>query len=127
MEKTCTKQASSNTPVYDGSLIRWFLQRFTGFILLVCLAIHVIVLHFASEPITLQFVINRIQGSTFWVVFYCVFLTTTLFHGLNGLYGIIVDYAPSTVLKRILTGMFWMGGLIAFAWGTRVLLMFWIT
>lgn len=124
MEMTYTGKASSNTPVSDSSLLRWFLQRLTGFILLACLAIHVIVLHFTHEPIKLQIVVNRIQSATFWPIFYCIFLGATMFHGLNGLYGIIMDYAPSLTLKRVLSWSFWIIGLIAFAWGLQVLLMF---
>ncbi len=113
-------------PAHDESLVRWFLQRLTAIILLACLGIHIAVLHFASEPINLQFVINRIEGNIFWAIFYLVFLASTLFHGLNGLYGIIVDYAPSDNLKRLFAWLFWIVGSMSFAWGVRVLLLFFL-
>ena len=112
--------------VHDESLVRWFLQRLTAVILLVCLGVHVAVLHFTTEPISFQFVINRIEGSIFWAIFYLVFLSSTLFHGLNGVYGVIVDYAPSDKFKRILTWLFWIAGSLSFVWGVRVLFLFFL-
>ncbi len=126
MEKIYTKKALNNMPARDDGLLRWFLQRLTAIILLACLGVHVTVLHFTSEPINLEFVINRIEGSIFWAIFYLVFLSSTLFHGLNGLYGVIVDYAPSRNLKRLLTWLLWIIGSVSFVWGVRVLVQFFL-
>jgi succinate dehydrogenase hydrophobic anchor subunit len=127
METTYTKKALSNMPeskVSDFSSLRWFLQRTTAVILLACLVIHVLTLHFTKEPITFQFVINRVQDSLFWGSFYLVFLSTTLFHGLNGTYGVIMDYAPSNIIKNLTLWSFWIIGILSFFWGVRVLILF---
>lgn len=109
----------------DLVLIRWFLQRLTALILAVCLVIHIVVVHFSfAEIISFDAVARRIKADNFWVFFYIVFLSTTLFHGLNGLYEIINDYAPSRNLRLVLAWLFWIIGILAFAWGVYVLLMF---
>ncbi|MBI4835121.1 MAG: hypothetical protein HY811_09930 [Planctomycetes bacterium] len=107
----------------DLSTIRWFFQRITGILLTALLAIHIITLHFTvSEVISFDTVVTRIQSSIFWLFFYTLFLLLTLWHGFNGVYEVVSDYAPSPGLKRFMIWFFWLFGLILFAWGMNVLL-----
>lgn len=101
---------------------RWFLQRFTGIILSACLITHMVVIHFSGgEVIDFKSVLTRIQSNTFWTVFYIVFLTTTLFHALNGVYEIIEDYNPPRWLRISLAAGFWLVGMLATYWGIMTL------
>jgi succinate dehydrogenase hydrophobic anchor subunit len=107
----------------DLSALRWFFQRLTGLFLTVLLAIHIITLHFTvSEAINFQIVVTRIQSSVFWLIFYVSFLFLTLWHGFNGVYEVVCDYAPSAGFRRFMIWFFWLFGLLLFAWGMNVLL-----
>lgn len=104
------------------TLIRWFLQRLTALLLVIILVVHIIVTHFTSGSINFETVVQRIQSSIFWLIFYSLFLLSALFHGINGVYGIIEDYAPSPNLRKVIAWFCWILGLIAFGWGLQVLL-----
>jgi len=68
------------------SLLRWFLQRLTGLILAICLIVHTVVLHFSSNSaIDFNVVAGRLVNPL-WFIFYLVFLSSAIFHGLNGVY-----------------------------------------
>lgn len=117
-----TEIVSSPEHTKSGGGLRWFLQRFTGIILSACLITHVVVIHFlGGEVIDFKSVVARIQSSAFWSVFYIVFLTSTLFHALNGVYEIIEDYKPPRWLRISVIVIFWLAGLMATYWGIMTL------
>lgn len=93
----------------------WFLQRITALMLTVFLFMHVQALHFATngKPIVFNLVTERLQGpfAAWWSLFYLLFVPAALFHGLNGLYGILMDYAPSVSFRRFVLILFWVVGL----------------
>ncbi|MBI4712478.1 MAG: hypothetical protein HY762_04135 [Planctomycetes bacterium] len=106
----------------DFAIVRWFLHRVTGVALAACLIVHTIVIHLSGESaINLHTVSGRIQDSLLWGVFYLVFLGAVLFHGLNGVYEIIIDYAPPVLVKNGAAILFSLIGLLAFVWGIVVL------
>ncbi|MEK7449944.1 MAG: hypothetical protein AAB019_10750 [Planctomycetota bacterium] len=111
---------------------RWFLQRITALILVACLAIHLVLLHFIAPERKFHLVLERIQGNKFWAFFYIAFLLAALFHGLNGTYEILEDYLPNgqagaakrkfTGTLKKLTGWFlWILGIACFVYGMMVL------
>jgi len=103
---------------------RWFLQRLTGLLLAVFLITHIVVIHFSgNSPIDVNAAQARFQNP-FWLIFYILFLTNTIFHALNGLYGIIEDYNPSAALRLFLSVVLWCTGVVALIWGILVIL-FW--
>ncbi|MFH0889026.1 MAG: succinate dehydrogenase, hydrophobic membrane anchor protein [Planctomycetota bacterium] len=103
---------------------RWFLQRFTGLLLALFLITHVVVLHFSGgSPVDFKIVVSRLANS-FWLIFYVLFLTNTIFHALNGLYGVVEDYNLSRTLRLLLSVALWSIGLIAVIWGIYVLIAF---
>ncbi|MFA5794482.1 MAG: hypothetical protein WC980_05375 [Candidatus Brocadiia bacterium] len=111
----------SETPKGAGGL-RWFLQRFTGIILSACLITHVVVIHLTGgEVIDFKSVLVRIQSSLFWSIFYMTFLSSTLFHALNGVYEIIDDYKPPRWIKMSIAVGFWFVGVISLYWGGATL------
>jgi succinate dehydrogenase / fumarate reductase membrane anchor subunit len=93
----------------------WFLQRITALMLTVFLFMHVRALHFgtAGRMIDFRFVTERLQGplAGWWTFFYLLFVPAAMFHGLNGLYGILLDYAPSVAFRRVMLVLVWIVGL----------------
>lgn len=96
----------------------WILQRVTGLFLTFFLIVHIDVLHFTNQGIiNFDLVTQRLHSSFLWVIFYTLFLPACLFHGLNGLWGIVLDYRPRpNVQKAVLFG-FWVIGILTFFWG----------
>lgn len=73
--------------------IPWLLQRISAAILVVLLIIHFWVGHYASwgTPITFAGVHMRLQNAAF-VIVDSMLLMLVVFHGLNGLRNILLDY-----------------------------------
>ncbi|MDA8431975.1 MAG: hypothetical protein M0Z60_03310 [Nitrospiraceae bacterium] len=70
----------------------WVLQRITGTLLFAGLIVHFSVMHFSgSRQITEEFVLERIS-SPYWKAFDLAFLSSAIFHGFNGLWGIALEY-----------------------------------
>lgn len=76
--------------------LEWYSQRITGGLLLVLLAAHFWVEHFMTAPLrrgdlTFEVIARRISNPA-WQAIDIAFLIVALFHGLNGLRNIILDY-----------------------------------
>ncbi len=76
----------------------WLLQRITGALLLVLLAAHFWVEHFMTAPVrhgelTYEIVAARLANPA-WRAIDIAFLIVALYHGLNGLRNIVLDYGP---------------------------------
>lgn len=80
-----------------GSTIPWLLQRISAAVLVFLLIIHFWVGHYASfgAPITFAGVQLRLQNALF-VIVDSMLLVSVVFHGLNGIRNIILDY-PSVL------------------------------
>jgi len=99
----------------------WVLQRLTGLILVVGLAVHFWVLHFAIErPVTFDKVLERLRYPG-WVLFDLLLLVAAIYHGLNGLWAIILDYAPNDLSKRVVGLVLWIVGIVTLLIGVHVL------
>lgn len=104
----------------------WLLQRITGAFLAIFLFTHVKVLHwdfnFATQGlIDFSFVINRLQGNIGWAIFYFLFIISALFHGLSGLWAIILDFRPSVGAQRIWLVILWAAGILTAYYGLTTL------
>jgi succinate dehydrogenase / fumarate reductase, membrane anchor subunit len=98
--------------------LEWYFQRITGGLLLVLLAAHFWVEHFMTAPLrrgdlTFAVIASRISNPA-WQAIDIAFLLVALFHGLNGLRNIILDYgrlgkraASAMVLALVLIGVAW--------------------
>jgi len=76
--------------------IKWYVQRITGGLLLFLLAAHFWVEHFMTAParrgdLTYQVIVARVSNPL-WQAIDISFLVIALYHGLNGLRDIILDY-----------------------------------
>lgn len=107
----------------------WFLQLVTGALMAVFLGTHMVIMHLEDilsffgikvhEPTSWGSMIER-AGKGFWLAFYILFLAFVLYHGLNGLRGIILELTPSAKTERIITWAIVALGIVAFALGTYV-------
>jgi len=73
----------------------WIFQRISAVLLTIFLVVHFGVMHFVDPKVELTFTTSslRLQGLLYFVVD-AGLLTLGLFHGLNGLRNIILDYWP---------------------------------
>src|SRR5713226_7725746 len=90
------------------SVIGWYLQRITGALLIVLLVAHFWVEHFMSAnlrrgDLTYEAILGRISNPV-WQVIDISFLLIALYHGLNGLRNIVLDYSRIGVrAARVIT------------------------
>ncbi|MGE5299382.1 MAG: succinate dehydrogenase, hydrophobic membrane anchor protein [Acidobacteriota bacterium] len=74
----------------------WVLQRLTGLLLMAGLIVHFTVMHFSGErQISHEFVLSRIS-SPYWKAFDLAFLFSVIYHGFNGLWGILLEYVGAS-------------------------------
>jgi len=108
----------------NRGLVRWFLQRGTAIVLAAGVFVHFAVIHYGVErPITAAKVAARLS-SPGWVAFDCVLLLCALFHALNGVHGVILDFNPSERTRNISGWTFWVLGGIGALVGVANLLPF---
>ena len=111
---------SSRSPLF------WLLQRITGAFLAVFLFTHVKVLHwdfnFTTQGLLdFTFVIDRLSGNIAWVIFYFLFILSALFHGLSGLWAIVLDFRPSGSAQKTWLAILWVIGILTALYGLRTL------
>jgi succinate dehydrogenase / fumarate reductase, membrane anchor subunit len=104
-----------------GRAIHWWLQRVTGAALLVLLVMHFWVEHYASDVRHGELSFESVQrrmSNPWWVAIDLAFLFIALYHGLNGLRNIILDYGWVTPrIARPITGVIVIVGLVWGYWG----------
>ena len=107
-------------PVRSSGSWAWILHRFTAALLILLLGAHFWVLHFvpANAIITFGGVSARLQQVLFWIIDYGL-LVTGLYHGLNGLRNVALDYWPRT--NRSLAVVLLIAGLAAAVYGAGAL------
>jgi succinate dehydrogenase / fumarate reductase, membrane anchor subunit len=105
----------------NARAFNWYLQRITGAALLVLLIMHFWVEHYSVEArtqgITYEVVQNRFFRNPWFVAIDLSFLFIALYHGLNGVRNIILDFS---FVKRA-ARPFVTGGLVGFG----VLVAYW--
>ncbi|MBZ0155925.1 MAG: succinate dehydrogenase, hydrophobic membrane anchor protein [Alphaproteobacteria bacterium] len=81
-------------------VVGWLLQRVTGVLLVAGLAVHFLVMHFSGpEKITHAVVLERIS-TPWWKTFDVVFLTSVIYHGFYGMWGLAEEYIRPEGLRR---------------------------
>lgn len=101
----------------------WLLQRCTGIILVLLLAVHMFLTHFVSpqDPITLQSIHNRMNIPAVVMVNYLL-LFLGLFHGLYGLQVVIMDMVPRKLNPKVVGAILTIMGIYLGVVGTNTLL-----
>ncbi len=108
------------------SVLFWLLQRVSGLFLAIFLFTHVKVLHWdfdftAQGLLDFTFVIDRLQGNVGWSIFYFLFIISALFHGLNGLWAVVLDFRPSKIIQKVWLVVLWIMGILAAYYGFTTL------
>lgn len=102
----------------------WLFQRVSAAVLAVGLVIHFIVLHFIIErPVTMEKVAERLK-SPGWVAFDCVLLIGCIYHALNGINSILLDFKPARRFERFVSCSLWAIGAVAAILGIANLIPF---
>jgi succinate dehydrogenase / fumarate reductase membrane anchor subunit len=102
--------------------INWYLQRTTGAALLVLLIMHFWVEHFAAEVrtpagLTFEVIQRRFFQNPWFVAIDISFLFIALYHGLNGIRNICLDYTWGTRFRTPITIALVMFGIFVAYWG----------
>ncbi len=107
-----------------GSAYGWLFQRITGIFLAFFLILHFQVLHFTKEwKIDFRLVTERLE-STWWVIFYLIFVPAGLFHAFNGAWQVIHDYRPKIRTQKTVKAFLWILGIAISVYGYYLIVTF---
>lgn len=111
--------------VGPGGAMAWLLQRLSGFLLIVLLATHLLLLHYGGDQqLVFASVTIRLQTLLF-IIIDTGLLALGLYHGLNGLRNVILDYDLSRRAGAVLTTVLWIVGIFMTIYGATALYSFW--
>jgi succinate dehydrogenase / fumarate reductase membrane anchor subunit len=83
----------------SGGIRDWFLQRWTGMILVFLLITHFVISHFHGHPyVTYEMVMERLANPV-WKFFDLSFLYLAAYHGVMGFATVMADYKINATLK----------------------------
>jgi len=129
------EKAGVTTPwTFVGSgFLPWLLQRVTAIGLVVLLPIHIVINHLANISkveegilpglVVFSDVMQRFESPAYWVVD-VLLLSFALYHGLNGVRNVAIDYGLHGVGEKVVTGALSLVGVAAFAFGIIALAAF---
>lgn len=127
------KVREAPTSVAGLSFWPWFLQRVTGGALLILLTLHIVVNHIFNIAeveddilpglVVYSDVADRFETAGYWVIA-VLLLSFALFHGLNGIRNILLDYGLRGTGDRIVIGALLGVGMVAFTFGIIALAAF---
>ena len=117
---------------YGGSKntgsIGWLLQRITAVLLLLLLLAHFVVIHYSGTgDVNFDIVKDRLMHPVWgpvWKTITLLLLGTALFHGLNGVWGVLLDYIRSGAVRIWLFSLIVTIGLILVTLGSITILTF---
>jgi succinate dehydrogenase / fumarate reductase membrane anchor subunit len=89
------------------SVALWLLQRITAVLLVVLLGLHIWASNFATD-----------WAGIFRAGVDLTLLALALFHGLNGVRTVVLDFGLGYQARRFLSVSLWMLGFVAFLFGT---------
>lgn len=106
-----------------GNLWAWIFQRISAVVLLVLVAVHFGIMHFVDPTVEITFADSslRLQGALYFLVD-AGLLTLGIYHGLNGVRNIILDYWPKS--GRTAGLILSLVGLVAIGYGSTALFVF---
>ena len=111
----------------------WLFQRISGLLLIFLLTVHIWMGHFSGlseviagrqeEVVLFEIVEQRLAQGLFIFVDFSL-LALVLFHGLNGIRNILLEWAPAARRQKQVTRGLGILGAVTFIYGARVLLVF---
>ena len=110
----------------------WFFQRVSGLMLIALLAVHIWMSHFSGlgavidgrqDELVLFGIVKRRLAQGLFVFVDFSLLALVLYHGLNGVRNILLEWRPASQRRQVTTGL-WLLGAAAFAYGAWALMQF---
>ena len=77
----------------------WLFQRVTGLALFALIMVHFGLMHYMGPEKRMYADVVRRLSNPLWKTFDLLILTLALYHGLNGLWGIVEDYVGRASLR----------------------------
>lgn len=108
-----------------GRAILWFIQRITGLILGFGVVFHFIMFHYLGYKVGVTYFEARDRLiSPGWIALYTVLLGMAIFHGMNGLWGIFLDFNLGPKTKQYIKSSLYILGAFLFIFGLFILIRF---
>jgi succinate dehydrogenase hydrophobic anchor subunit len=101
-----------------GGVWPWLGQRVTAVLVLVTILVHLVLTHYVNiGRLSFDNIADRLAGGVV-LVNDIVLLVAVVFHGLNGLRMVVLDWGVSTVTgRRVLDAVLWLVGIASIAYG----------
>lgn len=95
----------------------WMMQRVSAVVLIFLAFTHFGIQHFTSDAVSTALTVAHRMNNPWWQGYYVIFIVLALYHGINGVLGIIHDYAPKPLVRGIFAIIFWSLGFVFAAMG----------
>ena len=111
----------------------WFYQRISGVLLIFLLAVHIWMGHFSGlravidgrqEELVLYSIVQQRLAQGLFIFVDFSLLALVLYHGLNGMRNIFLEWPPVANRAKAMTLGLWVLGAVTFAFGAWALLAF---
>ena len=86
---------------------QWLMQRVSALVLIFLAFLHFGIQHFTSDAVSTGLTVAARLNNPWWQAYYALFITLALYHGINGLVGIIRDYNPRPKLRLPIELVIW--------------------
>lgn len=100
---------AGNSTIYKGRSGQWAFvaHRVTGFLVFMFLLLHIVDVSLVNADVELYDEVHALYGNILLRIFECGLLLALLFHSLNGLRIVIVDFFPRAIAneKALTTGV----------------------
>jgi succinate dehydrogenase / fumarate reductase membrane anchor subunit len=87
--------------------VQWVMQRVSAVLLLGFAGLHFGLQHFTSDAVSTGLTVAARLNNPYWQAYYIVFVVLAMYHGINGVVGIIRDYNPRRSLRVPLEVALW--------------------
>ncbi|MBI5181634.1 MAG: hypothetical protein HZA06_01845 [Nitrospirae bacterium] len=98
----------------------WLGQRLTAVILAIWIPVHIIAIPFSDKKISAPIVSERLSH-TGWLIFDILLLLCCVYHGLNGIYSISLDFNPEKKIVKWLFSFLLLLGIAISIYGILIL------
>lgn len=114
--------------VAQTGAVSWVMQRVTGALVAIFIGAHIWILHFTAEatngqPVTFDAVRQR-MANPWYETLDILLLATVVYHGLNGVRAVLLDWGVGAKSEKALTGVLFVIGAAMVALGAFALVPF---
>jgi len=86
---------------------QWLMQRISAVALIFLAFLHFGIQHFTPDAVSTGLTVSARANNPWWQAYYIVFVVLALYHGVNGVVGIIRDYKPRPLARGIIELLLW--------------------